>query len=59
MHTRHSCAREETEQICKDIEENLKKISGYRTGVGKEFTFRVWTQPEYETIVKATAHKLF
>jgi filamentous hemagglutinin len=47
------------EQISNELETLFKNISGYRTAPGKEFTFRVWTQAEYDQIIKNTIHKIF
>lgn len=47
------------EKIADDLEISYKNISGYRTEVGKPFTFRVWTQAEFDKIVKPNGYKLF
>ena len=49
----------EIEIIAKDLESSFIKISGYRTEAGKTFTFRVWTQAEFDNIVKPNGYKLF
>lgn len=45
-------------QICREIEENLKTLNGYRTSPNKEFTFRVWTEKEYNNLIKNNVHKI-
>ena len=45
--------------ISGELETYFKNISGYRTEVGKEFTFRVWTEAEFNSIVKNNGYKLF
>jgi filamentous hemagglutinin len=45
--------------ICEDIENQLKILSGYRTAPGKEFTFKVWQEKDFEIIIKSTEHVLF
>ena len=49
----------EVETVAKDLEKSFVKISGYRTEIGKPFTFRVWTKAEFEKIVKPNGYKLF
>jgi hypothetical protein len=47
------------EKIADDLELHYTNISGYRTEIGKPFTFRVWTQAEFDKIVKPNGFKLF
>ncbi len=46
--------------ICDDLEKVFKKsFDGYRTEPGKPFTFRVWTEAEFEQKVKPYGYNLF
>lgn len=49
----------EISPIADELEAAFKNLSGYRTEVGKPFTFRVWTQTEFDKIVKPNGYKLF
>ncbi len=45
--------------IADDLENSFKSISGYRTELNKPFTFRVFTEAEFNSIVKPNGYKLF
>ena len=47
------------ENIADELELSFKNISGYRTELNKPFTFRVWTEAEFNSIVKPNGYKLF
>jgi filamentous hemagglutinin len=49
----------EVNTINQELEPLFKNISGYRTEVGKPFTFRVWTEVEFIEKVKPFGYKLF
>jgi hypothetical protein len=40
------------------IENLLKNQSGYRTSIGREFTFAIWSNAEYNAIISKTNHKI-
>jgi len=45
--------------IADELETFFKNISGYRTELNKPFTFRVFTEAEFNSIVKPNGYKLF
>jgi hypothetical protein len=45
--------------IADELETSFKNISGYRTELNKPFTFRVFTEAEFNSIVKPNGYKLF
>jgi hypothetical protein len=45
--------------IADDLEVSFKNVSGYRTELNKPFTFRVFTEAEFNSIVKPNGYKLF
>ena len=49
----------ELKPICDEMENALKGKSGYRTSVGKEFTYAIWTKAEFEKNIKPKGYKLF
>jgi hypothetical protein len=49
----------EISSIADELENVFKNLSGYRTEIGKPFTFRIWTKAEFDNIVKPNGYKLF
>jgi hypothetical protein len=47
------------EIIADELELSFKNISSYRTELNKPFTLRVWTEAEFNSIVKPNGYKLF
>jgi hypothetical protein len=45
--------------IGEELETSFKKINGYRSEIDKPLAFRVYTEAEFNSIIKPNGYKLF